>query len=67
MHDDREWKRLKDAAGTDWDRALHRCCQPLTQIEFRPRKNSKEMQLGFGAEPIQDRIQLPNRLLQYIP
>jgi len=27
---------------------LHRSCQPLTQIEFRPRENSKELQFGFG-------------------
>jgi hypothetical protein len=29
---------------------LHRSCQPLTQITFRPRENSKELQLGFGIE-----------------
>lgn len=29
---------------------LHRSCQPLTQITFRPRENTKEMQLGFGVE-----------------
>ena len=29
---------------------LHRSCQPLTQIEFRPRDNPKEQQLGFGVE-----------------
>lgn len=28
---------------------LHRSCQPLTQIVFRPRPNSKELQLGFGV------------------
>jgi hypothetical protein len=29
---------------------LHRSCQPLTQIQFRPRTNAKEMQLGFAVE-----------------
>jgi hypothetical protein len=29
---------------------LHRKCLPLTQIEFRPRSNPKELQLGFGME-----------------
>ncbi len=29
---------------------LHRSCQPLTQIEFHPRVNAKELQLGFGME-----------------
>lgn len=32
------------------DMFLHRSCQPLTQITFRPRSNPKEMQLGFGVE-----------------
>jgi hypothetical protein len=29
---------------------LHRSCQPLTEIEFRPKTNVKEQQLGFGVE-----------------
>jgi hypothetical protein len=29
---------------------LHRSCKPLTQIEFHPRENAKEKQLGFGVE-----------------
>jgi hypothetical protein len=29
---------------------LHRTCLPLTQIDFHPRVNSKELQLGFGVE-----------------
>lgn len=29
---------------------LHRSCLPLTQITFRPRTNTKELQLGFGME-----------------
>lgn len=29
---------------------VHRSCKPLTQIEFHPRDNSKEKQLGFGLE-----------------
>lgn len=29
---------------------LHRDCQPLTQIEFRPRVNTKELQLGFAID-----------------
>lgn len=29
---------------------LHRSCKPLVQIEFRPRVNPKEAQLGFGLE-----------------
>jgi hypothetical protein len=29
---------------------LHRTCKPLVEIEFRPRENSKELQLGFGYE-----------------
>lgn len=29
---------------------VHRSCKPLTQIEFHPRENAKEMQLGFGLE-----------------
>ena len=29
---------------------LHRSCLPLVQIEFRPKVNSKELQLGFGVE-----------------
>lgn len=29
---------------------LHRSCQPLTQIEFHPRRNPKDLQLGFGYE-----------------
>lgn len=29
---------------------VHRSCLPLTQIDFRPRANTKELQLGFGYE-----------------
>ena len=29
---------------------VHRSCKPLTQIEFQPRVNAKESQLGFGLE-----------------
>ena len=29
---------------------VHRSCKPLTQIEFHPRVNAKESQLGFGLE-----------------
>lgn len=29
---------------------VHRSCLPLTQIEFRPKANRKEQQLGFGFE-----------------
>jgi hypothetical protein len=29
---------------------VHETCQPLTQVEFRPRTNPKELQLGFGVE-----------------
>lgn len=29
---------------------VHRSCKPLTQIEFKPHDNAKEMQLGFGLE-----------------
>ena len=29
---------------------VHRSCQPLTQVTFRPRSSSKDLQLGFGVE-----------------
>lgn len=29
---------------------LHRSCQPLTQIEFKPKTNVKELQLGIGFD-----------------
>lgn len=29
---------------------LHRTCQPLTQISFKPRSSSKELQLGFAVD-----------------
>lgn len=42
-------------ANRDMDQTMyvHRSCKPLTQIEFHPRENFKEMQLGltgFGLE-----------------
>jgi hypothetical protein len=29
---------------------LHKACKPIDEIEFHPRVNSKELQLGFGVE-----------------
>lgn len=29
---------------------LHRSCQPLVEIDFKPQVNRKELQLGFGVE-----------------
>jgi hypothetical protein len=35
-----------------WDQQLflHVLCRPIDEIDFRPRENRKEMQLGFGWE-----------------
>jgi hypothetical protein len=29
---------------------VHRSCKPIDEIDFRPRVNAKELQLGFGVE-----------------
>jgi hypothetical protein len=29
---------------------VHRSCQPIDEVDFRPRVNAKELQLGFGVE-----------------
>jgi hypothetical protein len=29
---------------------VHRSCKPLIEIEFHPRTNTKELQLGFAVE-----------------
>jgi hypothetical protein len=29
---------------------VHRSCQPIDEVEFNPRVNTKELQLGFGVE-----------------
>jgi len=73
FHTDAEWKRLKDAGGPDWQRAVeidhafrttgtvanrqmdqvmyvHRSCKPIDEVDFKPKTNVKEQQLGFGIE-----------------
>lgn len=29
---------------------LHKACKPIDEIDFHPRVNTKELQLGFGVE-----------------
>jgi len=36
--------------GLEQDLYLHRQCKPLVEIDFHPRENRKEMQLGFQLD-----------------